>query len=230
MNTSDPLAEAPLELLEYFDEAVTLKATDLSINPLTRQAAAEYAVSIRQIPVGEQLGLVPLEDADNSKPFCYITKGPAKGMIFQFNRGDGQGLRYPSLASFVSALRQAKANGIEIDDLVSVPIPAVAKQADVSVRLIGALAMEPAEAELTVENLLPLLSPDSLDVLEALSQTDNFLIRESVAIFLERNPRTQHEYIAQRLAADKYGQVARPATAAAKIIRRMKWEQMRDGA
>lgn len=230
MNTNDPLSGAPLELLEYFDGGVALKADDLSINPLTRKAAATYAASIRQIPVGEQLGLVPLEDANNSKPFCYITKGLATGMIFQFNRGDGQGLRYPSLASFVNTLRLAKENGTDIEDLVPVPIPAIAKQADISTRLIEALSMDPAEAEFAVENLLPLLNPQNLDVLEALSQTDNFLIRESVAIFLARNPRTQHEHMAQRLAADRYGQVARPAAAAAKIIRRMKWEQRREGA
>jgi hypothetical protein len=230
LTAHDPLADAPLELLAYFDDSDALRATALSINPLTRRAAVEYAESIRQVPVGEQLGLVPLEDADNSKPFCYITRGPATGMILQFNRGDGQTLRYPSLASFVSALRRAKESGIDIEDLEPVPIPAAAKQADISIRLIEALSMEPREAEFAVEHLLPLLDPENIDVLDRLSQADNFLIRECVAIFLERNPRTQHEHMAQRLAADKYGQVASPAAAAAKIIRRMKWEQRRDGA
>ena len=230
MTADDPLADAPQELLSYLDDSSALRSVEQSINPLSRQIASEYAESIRQTPVGEQLGLIPLEDANNSKPYCYITRGAAAGMILQFNRGDGQALRFPSLASFIQALIGAKKQGIHIEDLEPVPIPRTAEQANICTKLLVALSMEPGEAEFTVEHHLPLLDPGNIPVLETLSQSDNFLIRESVAIFLQRNPLTQQEHIAQRLVADKYGQVARPAAAAAKTIRRLKWEQRRDGA
>ena len=222
MSADDPLEGAPRELLAYLDSAARLATPALGIRPLDRAAAREQALAIRQIPLGQQLGLVPLEDANNSRPHCYITQGPATGMILLFNSGDGQPLRYGTLAAFVAALEQAVRNGIHIEAMQGGALCAIPDQAQLAVRLLAALSEPPREAEAAVETLLPLLDPDNLEVLTTLGSHRNFLIRESVALYLKQNPRVACEELAKLLAADQYGQVARPAAEAAKLIRRAK--------
>lgn len=231
-NLDDPLADAPAELLAFLDQAASLHSEPLGIAVLGRDACREYSRAVRGSALGEALGLVALEDANNSMPYCYVVRGPSAGMVLQFNRLDGQSLRYPSLAAFAAALRTALAEGTHIDDLAPAAIPPSARQAEVVARLLGALAPRAdqdayADAAALVE-LLPLLHPDNLQVLEALAADSDFYIREYVALFLKRHARPEYEAMARRLAEDRYGQVARPAAEAAKAIRRMAGEAKRD--
>ena len=222
MKSFDLLAQAPEELLLYLDAAQELADKLLGIRPLNRDSASEYAADIQQTSLGEALGLVPLEDAGNSRPYCYITRGPATGLIFAFNSGKPEPFRFPDLNAFVEALQAARLTRTHIEDLPAESIPAIPGQQGLCARLLGALELEPREAEATIDILLPLLAPANLQVLGALAGHDNSLIRESVAVFLQRRTLIEHEAIAQRLAADAYSQVAFPAAAALMTIRRLK--------
>lgn len=232
-NLDDPLADAPAELLAFLDQAASLQSEPLGIAVLGRDACRDYSRDVRGTALGEALGLIALEDANNSRPHCYVAQGPAAGMVLQFNRADGQSLRYPSLAAFAAALQAALADGTHIEDLAPTAIPPSAQQAEIVARLLGALGPRAdqdacADAAATVELLLPQLHPDNLPVLEALAADTDFYIREYVALFLERHARLEYEALARHLAEDGIGQVARPAAEAAKAIRRMVGEARRD--
>jgi len=232
-NLEDPLADAPAELLAFLDQAASLQSKPLGIAVLGRDACREYSRAVRGTAWGEALGLVALDDANNSMPHCYVLRGPAAGMVLQFNRVDRQSLRYPSLAAFASALRAALAGGTHIEDLAPATIAPSARQAEVVARLLGAMAPRAdqeayADAAAAVELLLPQLNPDNLPVLQALASDTDFYIREYVALFLKRHACPAYEALASRLAEDGHGQVARPAAEAAKAIRRMLGEARRD--
>jgi hypothetical protein len=228
MTNFDPVAIAPAELQEYFATASALRSEELDICPLSRAAASAYSADIQATSIGASLGLVALEGANNSEPHCYITRGPAVGMVMQFNRGDAYSLRFPSLGAFVQALKDARKSRTNIEDIPAQPIPPVADQASLSARLIAALSVSSSDSDSEIEVLLPCLAPSNTDVLVRLSESDSVLVREYVAVFVDRNPTPAHEEISSRLSKDKSSQVAEPARSAAKKIRRLKWEQRGD--
>lgn len=75
----DPLADAPAELLVFLDQAASLQSETLGIAMLGRAACREYSRAVRGTALGEALGLVALEDANNSLPYCYVVRGPSAG-------------------------------------------------------------------------------------------------------------------------------------------------------
>ena len=71
----------PPEIDSFLDETSTARAAHPSLGLLDKPAIADYTKSIREIPVVEILGLVALNDANDSNPFCLVTEGPAAGTV-----------------------------------------------------------------------------------------------------------------------------------------------------
>lgn len=215
----DPIAEAPVEVRAFFADASKLRAPDLGICPLNEDEARRYSLALRRSPVGAALGLIALDDANDSNPYCYVSKGVARGMVIYFSHDPEPELRFPNIQAFRDALLDCLTKAQHLDDLVPEPLSPIKEQDELANYLLKLANSSEENAEFLVCTLLPLLEPDRVHVLEALAGHSNFFFRESVSEFILRHPLPAHSGLAAALAKDKHGQVARPALKALKMLR-----------
>jgi len=215
----DPFAAAPPELWVYFREAPTLVRDKLGIHPLTEAESLAYSRALHKFALGERLGLVALDDANDSNPFCLVTKGLLRGAVLHLVHDDAPHIRFDSLAAFRRSLVEARAQGLHIDDL---PVPELRPFVDqpALVSLLAELSRE--TGDWAVEQLclfVPLLEPQDPVLLERLATHKDMFVREAVAELLANRPRRGLEAVAQHLAADSYRQIADPARRAIERMR-----------
>jgi len=215
----DPFAAAPAELWAYFREAPTLVADDLGIHPLTAAESLAYSRALHKFALGERLGLVVLDDANDSNPFCLVTKGLLRGSVLHLVHDDAPHVRFDSLAAFRRSLVEARDQGLHIDDLPVPPLQPFGDQPALA-NLLAELSRE--AGDWAVEQLclhVPLLVPQDPVLLARLATHKDLFVREAVAELLVERPRRGLEAIAQRLAADSYRQIADPARRALERMR-----------
>lgn len=215
----DPFAAAPAELWAFFREAPTLVHDELGIHPLTEGESRVYSLALRRLVLGEGLGLVALDDADDSNPFCLVTKGLMRGFVVHLVHDAGARIRFASLDSFKSNLVEARERGLHIDDLPQPPLQPFADQAALAGRL-AALVEDGSDLAVDLLSLfVPLLDPRDPLLLELLAAHKDLFVREALAELLANRPRRGLEAVAQRLAADSYRQIADPARRALERMR-----------
>jgi hypothetical protein len=210
----------PEEVAAFLREIADVRDEKLSINPLSPEASAKASEQWAEVTLAGSLGFVVLEDANNSDPYGYVTRGPGAGMVMHLAHDGIIKFAFPDLASFGAALRRAVANRTDIEDLRHATLPPLADQAALVAALRGWLEIDATsnkrksradEAEFSIALYLPLLDPEDIDTLRAVALDSNFLMREAAADFMEANPRPAHIPVAEHLAVDNYAQVARPA-------------------
>lgn len=211
------LPEAPRELADLYDQGQLPEYPDLRIEFMSLEGALDYTQALARWWVPDELGLWALNDANDSNPYGYITKGPCKGAILHFFHDDGPTVDFPDLASFVAAMEAAGQAGLDIDLMKKTEKPTYdCKEAIESLLQEGNIENE------TMICLYIDCSEDLPDhlVTEA-AEHESLHIRESIAIWLTRNPAPQHLPLAKALAEDRAGQVARPGKVARKAINRL---------
>jgi hypothetical protein len=160
---------------------------------------------------GELLGLIVLDDANDSNPYCYISRGPGTGMVLHHEHDGTIAIRYPDLSSFGEALREAVVCADDIRDLRHPPCQPHPDQAGLRAELRTRLTGQDPDAEPFARLFLPLLDPADVETLELAAAAHDFFIRESAGEAMARNPLPQHLALAARLAVDPHPQVQRPA-------------------
>src|SRR5687767_8343647 len=91
------IGSAPADLLAYYDNEVFPVYPDSRINCLPFDKAKDYSQKMRGISVVGILGLWVLDDANDSNPFAYISKGPCAGMIIHFSHDPEPRVAFSSL-------------------------------------------------------------------------------------------------------------------------------------
>jgi hypothetical protein len=205
---SSPIAavigSAPADLLAYYDAGIFPTYPDLRINCLSFAKAREFSQSMRRIPMVDRLGLWMLDDANDSNPFAYISKGPCSGMIIHFSHDPEPRIAFSSLSRFLAVLNDAGARRLDIDEITpdSIDIPLD--------QIVRELAMEVTEdAMFLICTYLPVTAFLEKVTKECLASHDDFFVRESLAVFIARRPSAEDVGLAEQLAADKHSQVAR---------------------
>ena len=197
---------------------------ELSINILRLPSAIEYTAGIhRHTILGVPFGLVALEDANNSNPYCYVTKGPTRGSVMYLCHDGDSRIAFSSLRDFMAAIETAITNRTWIDDL-----PRDETLAGLDRIAIVGHATRLAEADGAAEEicvLVPLIPTTEVGLMNILSQHTDFFVREAVAERLAANPNVALLAAAERLAADQHPQVARPGKRALSAVNRVKWNQ-----
>jgi hypothetical protein len=220
-NESDPFGDAPEEVYSFFQEAVRLRDPELQIYPLTADESRVYSSAIQQSDVGAALGLIALDDANDSNPYCLISRGVARGMVVHFSHDPEPEIRFPDLASFRASLNVARDQHLSIDQVPFEPLRPHTDQQ----RLIDALAGLNRESSDTAEFLLclyiPLIAPEQIPILEQLATSSSFFVRESVARYIEIHPRSEHGIIAAKLAKDNHPQVSQVGKQALSSVNRV---------
>jgi hypothetical protein len=204
--------EVPEEVRAFFQRAESAHTQTIGILPLDVERCGIYSAQIRGFdPAFEALGLIALDDSNNSNPYCYITAGPATGMVMLVRHDDAPEIRFASLQRFTDALARAKQDErrFEFEDFE--PVPPLADQEGLRAFLLALADRDDELAEGLIGVLVPLLLPEASQVYERLSTHPSLWVRESVAITMSKHPLRVHEFAAIRLSQDHYPQVARPA-------------------
>jgi len=179
---------------------------------LDLNAACEYTKALIGIPVVERLGLWALNEANDSNPYCYISKGPCSGAVIFFSHDPEPEIRFSSLANFVSSIS-------EVNDLESLrPEPGLSF--DLDTEIASLLDEDTDDAAFLLATYLPRASRLSAANLSTLGCHPDFLLREAFAWFLQNQGGLDELEIATRLTQDSSPQVARAAKGAVAAIRK----------
>ncbi len=212
------MLELPKDVVEFLSAAALVRTPALRINPLSLEQCIARSTRFREIPVGAELGLVVLDDADDSNPYCLITRGPASGMVVHFSHDSEPTLAFPDLATFLHSLRAAVRGNRSIDHLGRHRFSPLPNQTALRSTLHALLESDDDDAPLVLAILFPLLDPDERDTVLLAASNIDFLIREIAALFVEAHPAAHFREVAQALSEDSYPQVAGPARRALRLI------------
>ncbi|HLG58174.1 MAG TPA: hypothetical protein VI485_22705 [Vicinamibacterales bacterium] len=212
------MLELPKDVVEFLSAAASVRTPALRINPLSLEQCIADSTRIREIPVAAELGLIVLDEADDSNPYCLITRGPASGMVVHFSHDSEPTLAFPDLATFLHALRAAVRDNRNIDQLEHHQFSPLPDQPALRSTLHALLESDDEDASTVLAILFPLLDPDERDIVLLAASNIDFLIREVAALFVEAHPAVHFRQVARALSEDAYPQVARPALRALQHI------------
>lgn len=213
------IGSAPADLIEYYRAGCLPNYPTSWINCLPFDKARDYSQTMQDIPVVDRLGLWVLDDANDSNPFAYISKGPCAGMIIHFSHDREPEIAFSSLEHFLASMHDAGSRQLDIESITKEPI-------NVSLdRVIRELGEEGTDdATFLINIYLPISAELQKETKECLKRHEDFFVRESLARFLAARPFSEDEMIAEELAADQHAQVARAGKAAVAAIKKMKYD------
>jgi hypothetical protein len=214
------MSELPEEVAAFLIEAGALRDPARRINPLTPRESVEHTERYRRIPVVDALGLIVLDDANDSNPYCFVDEGTARGMVLHLSHDSGPRFRYQNLDEFLSAIRQARSLGLGIDLL---PHPALSPHPDqAAIRRILTSQVDAADddAASTFALFVVRLDPGDIETLELSAKSPDFFIREAVARFLADTEGPAHHALATQLSRDEHPQVSSSAGRALAALKR----------
>jgi hypothetical protein len=180
--------------------------------PLAPEAALRATEELwARAALAEAMGLVVLNDTEDSNHYCVITRGPAAGAVVFVPHDDGPSFAFPSLGVLRDVMERAASEGTELWDIELGPPAPHAEQPQLREHLRAILTGGGNDGAAAVGMLLPLLDPDDVETLRLAATDGDFLIRESAARFMASAPRASQRALLEVLVADRYPQVARPA-------------------
>lgn len=214
------VADPPADLVALYLSPLPVNP-ELGIKILPLPAAIKYTRAIHEgTLLGKEMGLFVLDDANDSNPFCYVTRGPAKGCILHLYHDGDTAIEYPSLTAFISALKAAISEGVSIDDLPGKDRRPRIDQDVLCNRISQLISSDSDEAECELTVLVQLLDTARVDPVRSLSAHASFFVREAAARLLAEHPNGQLVGVAESLANDRHPQVARPGKMALSAIQR----------
>jgi hypothetical protein len=183
--------------------------------PLTPEMAVRATTQLwAQAPLAEAMGLVVLNDTNDSDRYCAVTRGAAAGAVVFLPHDDGAGFAFPSLSALREAMVQAASDGTEIWDVEPARPTPHPDQGPLRDHLRAVLADGRDDASNIVGMMLPLLDPEDVEILRLAATDRDFLIRESAARFMASATRESQVALLEALITDRYPQVQEPARAA----------------
>jgi hypothetical protein len=204
----------PPEVREFLGRRLDLNAASLQINVLDEQGCAEYSAALRATSVGACLGLVALDNAEYSNPYCLITKGVASGMVIHFSHDPEPRIAFSSLSAFASFLADLGRKGSPLWLAEPQPV-AHSNQNELSKAIEELLDHPDADASEDLFCLyLPLLRGDHANLLSRVAKVDSFFVREAVACSIGRTGLLNCMGVLGELAQDSHPQVRNAAQSA----------------
>lgn len=199
----------PLELESYFLSSPLRTQPESRIHPLSIHESWDlHKALIEYEPIYRELGLFPLDDAEDSNPYCYVSKTPMKGRIFHYMHDDLASFKFSNINNWVNALNQTGALSKDIDET------------DYEERIDAKSVIELCryiESNYDSDNnkysegtvyLIQGLDEHCFNLIEKLSQNSDLFIREAIAKLINDKPSSTYKKIAETLASDDYNQVS----------------------
>lgn len=213
----------PEELRYYFSNITLNQYPESRIRPLSMYESIElHKELIEYEPIYRELGLFPLDDAQDSNPYCYVSKTPMKGCIFHYIHDDLPLFKFSNISNWANALNKTGESSKDIDD-TNYEARIDAKDIIQLCRYIDSSydSDKNAYSESTVY-LIQGLDEHCFTLIEKLSKNSNLFMREAVAKFIGDKPSVTYTTVAETLAGDHYDQVSRLAKRALKEIHKRK--------
>ncbi|AUM14707.1 hypothetical protein [Ketobacter alkanivorans] len=210
------------ELELYFLGKALKEYPESRICPLSMdESIRRHKEFIEFDPIYEELGLVPLDDANDSNSYCYVLKTPMKGCIFHYSHDGDRLFKFSTLDSWVESLNKAGKESKDIDD-VDYEKRVDSKDVPGLCNYIESTYDKDSDyySEGTVY-LIQGLDERCIGLVEKLSTNGDFFIREAVAQLISDKPNKLYREVALKLSSDGYEQVSRPAKDALKKINAM---------
>jgi hypothetical protein len=213
----------PDDLVAMYAQESLPKCARLRINVLPLSKAIKVNRAMRGLPTFDRMGLFALDDANDSNPFCFVGKGPARGCILHLCHDGDTAVEYASPAALLQAMRMAIEQDLDIDDLPGKQtfIPGI-DQPELASTIEQLLIEDSKDAEFEIPILTRLMDTSNSELISRLAEHDNFYYREAAAELIRARPTERLEPIAVTLAGDRVPQVAQPAEAALSAIHRMR--------
>lgn len=200
------LSDAPSDLAAHLNDFPGLYDEETEIRLLDEETSGSFSFRIREaLPLAKKMGLVVLDDSNTSDHHCYVTAGPATGMILNLTHDGEPELAFDSLAKYLKEIRRLIREEEFIDEIeyqVEIEEGAVLN----AERFIDDNFSSLLPEELCVYIKLVRASNESL--LDRLSKHSNFIVREFVGFHVTNNPHADALAVAQQLADDEISQVA----------------------
>lgn len=207
------LGIAPQELVSYF-EAENFRYLPYSrIRCLPFLEAVNYTRDILSLSVGEHFGLFVLDDAQDSNPYCFVSRGPCAGSVLHLRHDGDVSISHRSLDSFFGAI-DALSDEADIRDLPSDPDLVFD-----TVSTLQSLLASQRDIDVLVPIYLPVTRDIPHETRQDLAMCDDFYVREAFAEWLHLYGTQEDLLLLERLAMDKVDQVARPAQRAEAKLR-----------
>jgi HEAT repeats len=200
-----PLPDDVVSLLRRRDE---LNDAELGIHLLDEQRAL---ARLDTSSIWGRLGLVTLDDAEDSNPYVLITGGVCRGMVAHFFHDPDPQVEFASLQDFEGHLRDLRRRRMPLDEEDRLPAAHPEQAALAGALLELACADDDAHASWLICFYAPLLRDDHREVLAVLATHDDFFVREAAAEALGRVDVREATDLLKRLAADGHPQVAAAA-------------------
>jgi hypothetical protein len=208
----------PVEVSEFLAQREDLNDANLMINVLSEELSAEQTAALRQIPIANLLGLVVLDNANDSNPYCYISHGVAAGMVAHFNHDREPRIEFACLREFEAFLRKLRATGGELGESVP-PSPFHPDQTALSTELKRLCEEEnQPDAEFLLCLYIPLLHGEHGSLLLQLSRHSDFFVREAIAEAIAGNALHNTAPALRVLVEDPHPQVRAAAKRATKRV------------
>jgi len=209
------LGNAPENLVSHFETGHFLSRPESRIHCMPLPQALEYTSHVLALPVGDHFGLFALHDGQDSNPHCYVSKGPCSGSIFHLMHDGDCRITHRSLESFLTALN-ALSDHESIDDLK--------EDTDLffdTIPTIQGLLSRDEDIDILLPVYLPVTKSIPGDLKHQLATSRDFYVREAIASWLNLRGTREDLPLAELLAADNYGQVARPAKLAVSRLQQL---------
>lgn len=181
--------DPPDDLVGFYESGQLPCEPSLFIRVLDFAEALERTQKLHEyVILGEPLGLWELDDANDSNPYCYITRGLARGCILHLRHDGDTVVEYASLGAFIAAIQIAIAGRLRIEDLPNKDLHPQVNQNDLSERIRHLAAEDTVDGECELTVLIPLLDVSKRELISELAVHGNFYIREAVAELICSKP------------------------------------------
>jgi hypothetical protein len=214
------LPEAPPDLVAFYSGERPTQPS-LRVNFLPLEGAIAYTQALHSSPVPKRLGVFALDDANDSNPYCYIARGPARGMILHLSHDPEPEIKFPTINSFLQAVRDLVAENEDIDCLSPSANLAPSDPQLLEREILALLADDTEDNTFLLCLYIPLLDSSRSDLFRQLCEHPDFFVREATARYIAKQPATDLRAIGEALAGDQHPQVARAGAAAVNAIRRI---------
>lgn len=197
------IGSAPADLVGFYEHDALPDHPDSRVHLLPFGEARAYSLDMNSVPVFGRLGLWILDDANDSNPYAYISRGPCAGMVMHASHDGDARIAFASLAAFLAALRVVGEAGEDIDAL---PHEELHLSLDAE---FEQLAREDSEdAVFLICTYLRASTALREAAQAALLGYGDFYVREALAAHIAHHPHAHYLAAAQVLAGDGHPQVA----------------------
>lgn len=202
----------PTELESYFISRPLSEYPDSRIHPLSMSESIERHKEMSEYePIYKELGLFPLDEAEDSNPYCYVSKTPMKGRIFHYTHDDLPLFKFSNIDNWVNALNTTGASSEDIDNtdyegrIDAEDVIQLCRHIDSNYN------HDSHEYSKSTVHLIQGLDEYCFHLIDKLSKNSDLFIREAVARLIGEKPTATYKKVAERLVSDDYSQVSRLA-------------------